>query len=157
MGNKPTEFSKRIGRTLRRLREQRGWSQEECGVRAGWGKGKQGRIGNYEAGLRIPEQDDVRDLAAAFNEPVSRIMQLPTVGKIHYALVPMLEWDALMMNQGRKKLPLIRWPSITPIPPHAQVSTVPDASMAPQFNAGELILVDATQGAGRWRLRDRGD
>lgn len=141
---RPTEFSRSIGNNILRLRKAKGWSQKECAIRAGWkGKYGQGRVANYENGVRVADHEAARDLAHAFNVPVSKILRLPPVGRIRYTLVPLFDFESLHMMR-KKKPALIQWPSVTRVSGHAQVTIVPDDSMAPDFKAGELLLVDAT-------------
>lgn len=113
-------------------------------MRAGWGEKKQGRVGNYESGKRVPDQESASDIAGAFGVPVTDITPLSPVGNLKLSLVPLIEWSSVGMRASKKPT-LIQWASLSKASATAVITKLPtdyDKSMEPVFNADSLLLVD---------------
>ena len=61
----------RLGRNVRKLREEKGWSQEDYADRAGIHRTY---VSDIERGRRNPTVTVVEKLAAPFNVPVGRLI-----------------------------------------------------------------------------------
>lgn len=68
----PTSARKNLGRRVRRLREKRGWSQEELAHQGGLARSFAGAIERGEKDLRITT---LVKLANTFRIPISRLFK----------------------------------------------------------------------------------
>lgn len=66
-----SDVSSRFGRTIRRVREERGWSQERLAEYADLNRSY---LGEIERGIAVPSLSTAAKLAAAFNQRLSDLL-----------------------------------------------------------------------------------
>lgn len=146
MKRKITHLSQEVGGRIKSLRLAKGWSQERLGVEAGLGAGKQSLIGNHERGFRMPDHGYLQDYARVLGTTTVALLSNLGTSEVNYTHSPLVSWDEIgkVKRKHTRKQQTVQWPSVVPISTHAETTIVPDDSMAPEFRAGQLILVDTT-------------
>ena len=117
------QFSKRI----KQLREERGWSQKELGMKT-WknldSRTAQGKISHYETDRHIPSHEDLERLAKALEVSVLALLVDPAETP---STVELMTWNALM---AKRPLSLF------------DITVVNDQS--PPYLKDQVLRVDAT-------------
>lgn len=150
-----------IGDRIRQERKARKWSQVELAHRCGWEY--QGRISNYETGVREPDLEDLGLIAKAFGVAIPELLSDPNQreggafydsnvepGPEIYGVVPLISevqagnWEEAINNYqpGDGERGIL---CSVPHSRHTFALRVSGASMEPKFHKGEIIVVDPEQ------------
>lgn len=143
MTNNKLSFAHRkaLGERVKRLRQLRGWSQEELGKRV-WPNSKadtlQPPIYQIEKGIRDTWHDDLVALAKAFAVPIIELLSDAKSISVATTL-PIMTWNGMeAMKKSARKLSIF-WPS--PISENAFVLPVTNDDAKP-FLKGQHLVVD---------------
>lgn len=140
-----------IGNRIKTFREAKGWSQAQLAAACGWDS--QGRVSNYERGVREPKAADLKKLAQALS--VSQLELIseqsdstsfkPDPSKT--GLVKVISWvqaglwgdvvDNYQPGDGEETIS-----TTTPIAQHTYALRVKGDSMEPMFPDGSFIIVE---------------
>jgi transcriptional regulator with XRE-family HTH domain len=73
-----TDESAPFGGYLKKLREDRGWLQDDVAARTGW---HQTKVSRLENGIAQPRLEELEVIASVFGVPLVRLIQIRKTGK----------------------------------------------------------------------------